>query len=204
MNQNTNQNRRYPEIVLIGPTAAGKTTVSELLGAQLNLPVICLDEIAERYYEEVGFGEDVTKRMMKERGFGYMYRQLAPALAHATVRMIQDHETGIMDLGAGHSHFADAALFERVRQALALCPNVVLLLPCPDLDQSAQILRARCKAERGWDWRVDGYDYIEHWVKDDCNHLLATLTVYTDGCTPERTCEEIRLKAIKRMREIGT
>jgi len=45
------------------------------------------------------------------------------------------------------------------------------------------------------DWVFNGYDFIEHWVKDDCNHNLATVTIYTDGKTPEETCEEI-LQAI--------
>jgi hypothetical protein len=188
---NQNLNRKYPEVVLIGPAGAGKTTVSELLAARLQLPCICLDEIAEKYYAEAGFGHEVQQRLMKEIGFAAMYRQLAPALAHATVRMLEDHDRGVMDLGAGHSHFADAALFERVRRALAPCPNVVLLLPNPDLDRSVQLLRQRSLAERGWDWNAEGYDYIEHWTKDACNHTLATLTIYTEGRTPQETCEEL-------------
>jgi chloramphenicol 3-O-phosphotransferase len=46
-------------------------------------------------------------------------------------------------------------------------------------------------AERGIDWIHDGYDFIEHWVKDRCNHYLATLTVFTEGRMPQETCEEI-------------
>ena len=33
-----------------------------------------------------------------------------------------------------------------------------------------------------------------YWVKDDCNHRLATLTVYTEGKTPEETRDEILQK----------
>lgn len=186
--------RRYPQIVLIGPTCAGKSTISSLLAARLNVPMISLDDIAEKYYVEVGMGEDVTERMRQEHGFGYFIRNLWPALAHATVRVLQDYDIGVMDLGAGHTHYIDPLLFEKVQRALAPCRNVVLLLPSPDLEQSIQILRARNMADRGWDWIVDGYDYIEHWVKDDCNHILATMTVYTEGCTPADTCEEILLR----------
>jgi hypothetical protein len=182
---------RYPDVVLIGPAGAGKTTIGMMLAERLGLPSICLDEIAEPYYEERGFGQAVTQRLMKEQGFASMYRQLAPALAHATVRMIEDHDHGVLDLGAGHSHFADAGLFNQVKHALAPCPHVILLLPSPDLNASVQVLRARSLTERGWDWNADGYDYIEHWVKDACNHELATLTVYTHGQTPKQICDAI-------------
>jgi chloramphenicol 3-O-phosphotransferase len=68
---------------------------------------------------------------------------------------------------------------------------VVFLLPSPDLDRSVRTLRERSVADRGADWIADGYDFMEHWVKDSCNHGLATLTVYTEGRTPEETCTEI-------------
>ncbi|MCU0493968.1 MAG: hypothetical protein MUD01_20450 [Chloroflexaceae bacterium] len=186
-----NQQRTYPQLVLIGPIGVGKTTVSELLGARMGLPVVCLDEIAGSYYAEVGFDDATSARLIKELGFGQFYRQLQPALAHATIRMIGDYTDGIMDLGAGHSHFADHALFNQVQHALAPCNNVVLLLPTADLQRSVEILRARSITERGWDWNPDGYDYIEHWVMDSCNHALATATIYTEGRTPEETCDEI-------------
>lgn len=187
----TEKTRKYPEMVLIGPVGAGKSTIGQLLVERLQLPGISLDEIAEKYYDEMGVGDEVRTRLIKEIGFGAMYQQTTPALAHAVVRMFEDHDHAVFDLGAGHSHFEDALLFAKVQQALAPCPNVVFLLPSPDLDQSVEILRARSIAERGWDWNADGYDYIAHWVKDACNHVLATLTVYTEGRTPAETCEEI-------------
>ena len=78
---------------------------------------------------------------------------------------------------------------------MAGCKNKILLLPSADLDRSVSQLRQRCIEKRNRDWIHDGYDFIEHWVKDDCNHDLATVTIFTDGKTPEQTCEEI-LKAI--------
>jgi adenylate kinase family enzyme len=181
----------YPQIILIGPTCAGKSTLSKLLAARLNLPMVSLDEIAGKYYAEAGMSDEVTHRIREEHGFMYFYDRMWPALAHATIRVLADHHSGVMDLGAGHTHYKDPILFEQVQRALAPCPNVVLVLPSPDLEQSVQILRARNIADREWDWNVDGYDFIEHWVKDECNHTLATMTVYTEGRTPDETCEEI-------------
>jgi hypothetical protein len=178
-------------VVLIGPAGAGKTTVSEILAERLGLPATCLDEIAEDYYAAVGFDHDTLHRLIKEQGFLATYRQHGVGMAYASERMIAEYPTGVLDFGAGHSHFYDRALFERVKQALAPCQYVILILPTSDLDQAVQILRERSKAERGWDWCAEGYDFIEHWVKDPCNHELATMTMYTDGKTPDQTCDEI-------------
>jgi hypothetical protein len=69
--------------------------------------------------------------------------------------------------------------------------NVVLLLPSSDLVRSIEILRDRSIRTRGWSWQVDGYDFIAQWFQDPGNSELATLTVYTEGCTPTETCDEI-------------
>ena len=180
-----------PEIVLIGPVGAGKSTVGALLGECLHLPWISLDGIANSYYEDYGLGPAAFDLLVAEQGFLSAYRRWWPALAYATERGLAEYPQGGLDLGAGHSHYEDTDLFERVRQGLAKCRNVVLLLPSPDLDRSVHLLRERSVKERGWDWVADGYDFIEHWVKDRCNHDLAAFTVYTEGKTPAETCEEI-------------
>jgi 3-oxoadipate enol-lactonase len=188
-------------IILIGPAGVGKTTQGALLAQRLALPSICLDEIAEEYYEACGFGHDAIRQMIKDQGFLATYRQHGVGMAYASERMLAEYPSGVLDFGAGHSHFQDDELFARVRRALAPCKNVVLLLPARDLDRSAQILRARSKAERGWDWSAGGYDFIEHWVKDHCNHELATVTVYTEGKSPGETCDEI-VKALCRLNSL--
>ena len=87
-------------------------------------------------------------------------------------------------------------MFESVQEAMSGYSNVIFLLPSPNLDHSVSILRQRSIMQRGWNWIVDGCDFIEHWVKGDCNHHLATMTIYTEGKTPEQTRDEI-LQAIK-------
>jgi len=190
----------FPDIVLIGPVGAGKSALAPLLAQQLCLPHTSLDQVGERYYQECGIGQAVFKHLTEEQGFLAAYRQWWPALAHATESFLAEHGRGVVDLGAGHSHYEDPVLFERVRRALTCCTNVLLLLlPCADLDRSVRLIRERSVAQRGWDWMADGYDFLAHWVKDPCNHELATLTIYTEGSTPAQTCAEIlkRIQPIK-------
>jgi energy-coupling factor transporter ATP-binding protein EcfA2 len=183
---------KIPAAILIGPTGAGKSTVGLSLADRLNPPSVSMDGVAEPYYNECNFGIAVFQSLRAEQGFLKTHRQWEPVRVHAVERVIAEYERVVLDLGSGHTHYEDPALFDRVRRAISQCPNVVLLLPSADLDRSVRILlRERCLSERGTDWIRDGYDFIEHWVKDSCNHDLATLTIFTEGKTPMETCQEI-------------
>lgn len=179
------------DLVLIGPVCAGKSTLGPLLAERLHLPYVSLDDVFWRYYEEEGYRQEAFWQVVREQGFRAAGQLLPPLFVRAVERILKEHPHSIIELGAGHTHYEDASLFQRVRHVLAPYRHVILVLPSPDLDESASILKARCQAERGQDWVHDGYDAIEHWVKDACNHELATLTVYTNGNTPLQTCDEI-------------
>ncbi len=186
-----------PELILIGPTGAGKSTLGLLLAARLNLPSVSMDGVAEPYYDECDFSIAVFQKLRSEQGFLKTHRQWEPVRVHAIERVLSACGRVVLDLGAGHTHYEDPMMFDRVRQAIVPCPNVILLLPSADLDRSVRLLKERCKEERGGDWVRDGYDFIEHWVKDSCNHDLATLTVFTEGKTPTETCDDILLRIQK-------
>ena len=178
-------------IILIGPVCTGKSTLGQLLAQSHNRPWINLDSIADQYYEESGFSMADFQKMSEEQGFLAAYRKGGPSLAYAAERVLVDYKDCIIAFGAGHSHYEDERLLRRVEQALAPFPNVVLILPSPDLDRSVAVLRERSLQQRKWDWRVEGYDFLARWVKDEANHRLATVTVYTEGKTPEQTRDEI-------------
>jgi len=182
-------------IIFIGPVGAGKSTQGQLVAKALNMRSLSLDSVASEYYEASGFGLSKFQASKVQNGYLAAYRQWWPSLAYAAKQVVKDYTDCVIDFGAGHSHYEDESLFRSVSEALSPYQNVILLLPNADLDRSVSLLRQRSIKESKRDWIHDDYDFIEHWVKDACNHRLSTATIYTEGKTPEQTRDEI-LKAI--------
>lgn len=179
------------DIIIIGPVGAGKTTQGKLVAEALNKQSLSLDNVANDYYAASGFSPSDFQKAKEESGYLAAYRLWCPSLAYAAQRVVKDYTGCVIDFGAGHSHYEDKLLFEAVQKALAGFQHIILLLPTADLNQSVALLKQQCIDKRDRDWVHDGYDFIEHWVKDDCNHDLATDTIYTDGQSPVQTCEQI-------------
>jgi shikimate kinase len=173
-------------IILIGPIGAGKTTVGGLLAKNLGISQVSMDNLREDYYKEIGYDADVAKQKREANGFWGIYRYWKPFEAHAVGRILNDHKDCVIDFGAGHSVFEDEVLFAQVKQALSTYPNVILLLPSPDPDESIAILNER------EEWLKDMNPNInEHFIKHHSNYDLAKHVVYTKGKSPEDTCDEI-------------
>lgn len=172
-----------PEIILIGPMGAGKSTQGRLLSERLGVPQVAVDDLRWDYYKEIGWSREEQERLGAEEGFAGIYRYWKPFEAYAIGRVLADHHHCVIDFGAGHSVYHDEAQFAQVRQAMAPYPNVVLLLPTPDLDESVAILRAPRQ------FRIAGQElnpfFTTHMLK------LAKQIIYTKGKTPEETTDEV-------------
>jgi hypothetical protein len=145
------------------------------------------------YYFQIGFDLKEQRKWIEREGPLGRFRYWKPFEAYAVERVIADYPGTVIDFGAGHSVYEEETLFSRVQAALAPVPHVVLLLPSPDDEVAVRVLEERSKTEND----PLRSDLNAHFVRHPSNRLLATKTVYTEGRTPEETCDEI-------MRMIGT
>ena len=175
------------DIILLGPIGAGKSTLATLLAERLGVPRCGMDMERWPYMQEAGFDAAVADGIKKrDRHYGNVFAYWKRFEAHLVERLLAEHRGCVIDFGASQSVYEDAADFARVQNALADYANVVLVLPSPDPAESLRVLKARV-----WDGVAGGFDFQEHFVHHPSNRRLATLTVYTEGKTPEETCDEI-------------
>ena len=174
------------EIILIGPIGAGKSTVGELLAKKLDILQVSMDDLRVSYYKEIGYDEEFAKHKREIEGLWGIYHYWKPFEAYAVERILAEHQNCVIDLGAGHSVYEDDALFARVQRALVPYPNIILLLPSPDPDESVAILNEREEFLREIKPNIN-----EHFITHHSNYDLAKFTVYTKDKTPEQTFDEI-------------
>jgi shikimate kinase len=178
-------------MILVGPLAAGQSTLGTLVAERLGHPFVDIDDIAWSYCAEVGWDLDRLLQRDEAVGWAAAEREWEPARAHAVQRAVADHPDAVIALGAGYTSFTSPQHAEQVRQALAPVPDVIHLLPSPDAERSVAVLRERAIASRGKDWIIEGRDWIAGWVADPLAGEVAAATVFTDGISPEASAEEL-------------
>ncbi|MEP6925659.1 MAG: shikimate kinase [Pyrinomonadaceae bacterium] len=173
------------KLILIGPIRTGKSTVGKLLAERLNLPQRSLDIIFDSYLDGIGYDRKYAAEL-KKIGFYELTKYWKPFEPYGVEQIVSEPEAAVIDLGGGHSTYEDETLFTRVKKALLPFPNVFLIMPSPDLNESIAILNERTNG-----FVSNGFDFHDNFVRSHCNYELAKQTVYTKGKTPEETCEEI-------------
>lgn len=180
-----------PPLVLIGPAAAGKSTVGRLTAALLDLPFVDLDDVGGTYYAEVGWSIDRLLQRTGRVGRVAAEREWEPARAHAVSRAVQDHPSAVLALGAGHTSYTDPGCFAEVRTALTGAKHVKLLLPSADRGTALAELRRRSLASKGTDWTSAGHDFLAEWLDDPGTRSLATGVVLTGQAEPAVTAARL-------------
>lgn len=180
-----------PVLVLIGPAAAGKSTLGALVAAQLAVPFIDLDGVGDKYYAEAGWPVDRLVERTVQVGRVPAEREWEPARAHAVRRVLQDHPGAVVALGAGHTSYDDGRLADQVGRALSTVPHVLFVVPSVDRTEALAELRRRSIASKGTDWVSGEHDFLAEWLDDQCSRAMATAVVITGEETPEQTAARI-------------
>ncbi len=175
------------DIILIGPPLAGKSTLASLLATKLQAPLYSLDKLRWLYMKEIGYDEALDKAFREKGGFlaRYLYWQLFGA--YTVERFLSEHQGTVMDLGAGHTVYDNDESFERVKHALSPYSNIFLILPAEDEEENIRILHDRLAGEPV----SFNFDLISHFVRSQCNYILAKHIIYTEGRLPESCCNSI-------------
>ncbi|MFE7507616.1 shikimate kinase [Promicromonospora sp. NPDC057488] len=178
-------------MILVGPLAAGKSTLGALVAERIGLPFVDIDEIAWTYCAEVGWSLDRLLERDAAVGWAVAEREWEPARAHAVQRVVEDHAEAVIAFGAGYTSFTVPDHADQVRRALAPVPDVVHLVPSPDPERSVTVLRERAVTSRGKDWIIEGHDWIARWVADPLAGEVAAATVFTDGVSPAESADQL-------------
>jgi len=178
-------------IILIGPIGSGKSTIAEILAKKLSLPWYSLDAEAEKYAKPLGYkirrwhalkGKDLFRAYAYRRNF---YDDMV-------VQFLAAHTEGILDFGGGHPIVPDPQKQQTITKALRPYANTFLLMPTPDTEESLAILRKRNKLSDGEaDLNTLYFKNGNRTFWDIAKHV-----VYTEGKTPEETCEEVISKIV--------
>ncbi len=180
-NINRNNNKLYNEsIILIGPSGAGKTTVSEKLSQKTGMQNCRLDRISHK---------------AKKNGLADKFKNIDRFnlfMISELLKIAKEKDLcGIVDFGGGHSVYEDMDAFEKLKELLKPFKNIVLLLPDKDEEKSLDIMERRSTGDI-----TDNRRFIE----SPCNKELATMIIYGNGRQASEIADEI-LQVIKERNE---
>lgn len=186
-------------IILIGPIGVGKTTIGRLLAESLGLPLCSVDDVRSGYYEKVGYEKSLAATFgASEQGVRGVLRYTEPFDVQMIKMLLADFQQGVIDLGASNSIYEDKDLLAQFEHALGPYPNVILLIPSPDKEESAEILKdrlTRMLTESGQSISDELFALNEYFIQHSSNYQLAKQLIYTEGKAPEI----IRDDVIKRL-----
>jgi adenylate kinase family enzyme len=175
-------------IILIGPEKCGKTTVGRLLAEALGVPLVHLWSVCQPYWNELGIDErhqrQSAERPVGEQEWNWIYHFMQPFDAHAVIRYLSEPRQCVLELGAPQSVYDNPETLARVRHALQPYPNVVLLVPGPDVEAAARVLEERTLLPQALEFNAYQTAHPSH-------RLLARHVVYNRGKTPEQASREI-------------
>ena len=200
INKFNNRNIDYENIfnksiVLIGPVAAGKSTISEIIQRQKNelgLVHMPLDKTSEFYLNYYGYDFSKGRNLMKSGSYQeYLnYRQL---FNFQYIKSLIDNidRPYLLEFGGSDTITSTNEDSEELKSMLREFKNVVLLLPSKDKKYSEQILERRVTHLVDESMGKFLKFVNRQLLQDGFYEEVVTSTVYTESKTPEEVAYEI-------------
>lgn len=167
-------------ILLIGGMAIGKSTISELLGKELNMNTISIDAEKDKLWSTIpNYSLEKQLEIRKQYGFDAEVKFLLPYL-HMTLNNILEYLTtpSIIDIGALNTVGLNDISINKIKQF-----KNIILLKSKDLKS---ILKRRNIEQNNDLERI----YIETHQNPE-NRQLSTQIIYANNKTPEEIVNEI-------------
>ena len=163
-----NDNVISNNIILIGPSGVGKSTIAKELASKTGMPILSFDEIASRN-RRTGYVKNFNN--IEEHNLYMIYEAIR-----------RTSEPQIWDMGAGHTVYDDKQIFAMVKKGLEPFSHIILLLPSENILESLTTINARSTGDIGANLKF---------LVSPCNKELATHIIYTNGKTPDMISDEI-------------
>ena len=175
-------------IVLIGPQAAGKSTLAAAVAKARGLRHVPLDAVRYYYFLLEGFE---FARQLAAPDFATVAAYWKPFEIGAAEGVLADFPDSVIDFGASQAHFEQPDRRARFEAALGPLPNVFLLLPSLDLEEAIRICDERDRARMGPRYDPMRGELARKYVHSDCFRAVAKHTVVTGGRSVEEAAEEL-------------
>ena len=142
--------KQYSTIIVFGPQGVGKSTITNLLGKKLQMPVISSDDYVEQ-------GDWIKEKNKKQ---GWLKRKENEFVG--TVEYLKSNlgKPVILDIGGSHGVW-EGQHTEEILSMISNYPNRFLILPSENLDKSKEFLRSRLlKREMGMENAIKYWEAI--------------------------------------------
>ena len=154
------EQKKYSTIIILGPQGVGKSTLTNLLGEKLQMPVISSDDYINQ-------GDWALEKNRKEGWLKRKENEFSGAIDFLKTNL---GKPVILDIGGSHGVWEGEQLKE-ILSMISNYPNRFLILPTKDAQKSKEFLRSRLlKREMGMEGAIKYWEAImkgdESFAKD--------------------------------------